>query len=360
MAAVGELITPTGVLVMDAETMRTDRATWLAARRWREMPVPYSYAAGLRIGSSDVPSILGLDGVDTPVHVFHEKYGRYSTPVNEAMTFGQRFEPVIAEMWTERYRTVTDEIGLVARHDAPWHQSTIDRRVCECPTIKGMRNGCGLEIKNVGYSTAERWGREIPDRILAQLAHQAYVTGYHHMHYGIAVGGNTLRSGIVWAEREAELIDYVAREVNRFRDNHLLTGIEPEWNVMDKPDKMLALDREMHPVRAGEIGLDEIGDVMEYARAARTAADAAAELKVAKARLAQLADGAQVVLFGDHEAYRYGGEGAQQTRTRVDVNKLMEKYPEAYADPEVVIETVSPVLRLAREYQIKKAKKARD
>jgi YqaJ-like recombinase protein len=356
----GDLITPHGVLVLDAETMRTDRAAWLAARRWRE-PDDGSEAVsnilfpaelhrhGYRIGSSDVPSILDLTGVGTPAHVWRNKVMGVEMPVTENMEWGVRFEPTIADAWTELYRSVTDEVGLIANAEKPWHQSTIDRRVRECPIDKGLRDGCGLEVKNVGYSTAERWGRDLPDRILAQVLHQMYVTGYPHMHVACNVGGNMLKPATVYANREADLMAFIVSEVDRFRDEHLLTGVEPEWNVMDKPAKMLELDRASHPVRAGEIGIDGIGDVMEYAQQSRIHGDSKKAMDRAKARLAQLADGARVVLFGDEPAYEYG-EGS---RTNVNVERLAEKYPDAYNDPEVVTETTYPILRLAPAYRIK-------
>jgi len=356
----GDLITPHGVLVLDAETMRTDRAAWLRARRFRapdHLPREVREAAkaedimrhGYRIGSSDVPSILDLDGVDTPAHVFRDKVHGISTPANERMQWGQLFEDVIAAEWCRRNRAVIDEIGLVAHVDKPWHQTTIDRRVCECPTIKGMRNECSLEVKNVGYSSAERWGRDLPDRIIAQKLHGLFVTGYHHSHYAINVGGNMMRQGIVYAEREAPLMGFIVGEVDLFRDDHLLTGVEPEWNVMNKPAKMLALDKASHPVRAGVTDIDGIGLVMEYAQHARVHGDADKAMKRTKAQLAKIADGAQVVLFGDEPAYEY----TPGSRTKVNVERLAEKYPDAYNDPEVVTETTYPILRIAPAYRIK-------
>ncbi len=364
MTGVGELITPTGVLVMDAETMRMDREAWLAARRagaavpWCGPWSPERYRRmAMAIGSSEVPSILDLDGVDTPAHVYAAKVHGVRPEVNVQMRFGSRFEHVIADMWTEDNRSVTDEIGLVRHVDKPWRQSTIDRRVRECPVVKGLRDGCLLEIKNVGYNSAEKWKRNVPDRVLAQMLHQLYVTGYDHAHYACNLANNALLQGIVWAGRETELTAYVIGEVDAFRERHLIPGVEPEWNVMNKPDKMLALDRMLHPVRAGEIGINDIGEVMEYARLAREAADADAALKAAKARLVQLAEGAEVVLFGDQRAYQYGGEGAQQSRTKVDLDKLAERHPVAYADPEVVTQTVGPVLRLASAFKVKKTRR---
>jgi predicted phage-related endonuclease len=358
--AVGLLVTPTGVLVMTAEQMAGDHAGWLAARRWRE---PSSserrglvvtdrdtqHPAGYRIGSSDVPSILDLDGVDTPAHVFRNKVHGVSGPVNERMSWGHIFEPAISGEWQRRNRSAVDEIGLVAHVDKPWNQSTIDRRVLECPAVLGLVNGCGLEVKNVGYSSAERWKRDLPDRILAQMIHQLYVTGYPHMHYACNVGGNMMKQGIVYAEREVELMEYIVAEVDKFRDEHLLTGIEPDWNTSAKAAKLIDLDAMTHPVRAGELTIGDIGYVMEYAQAAAEEGAAKRVKERAKAKLAQMAEGVDLVMFADRPAYSY----TESKRTHVDLSALAERYPAAYGDETVVQQRTSYTLRIAGDYKVK-------
>lgn len=340
MTAIGGLITPTGRLVLPASASRAD---WLAARRMRAA-VPGRYC----IGSSDVPSILDLDGVDTPVHVYRAKVEGYQTPQNEAMNWGHLLEEPIAAEWCRRNRAVIDEIGLVSRVDAPWHQSTIDRRVRECPVYKGTADECLLEVKNVGFASSSRWHAEIPDRILAQILHQLYVTGYRHAHYACLVGGNTMKQGIVYAEREEETLAYIVGEVEVFRTDHLLKRIEPPWDTSDKAAKLLEMDALSHPDRVGEIGIDDIGDVMDYALKSRAAGDAKKDLEQARARLAQLAAGHEFVKFADQLAYRYG----PTTRTHVDLNKLREKYPDAYADHEVVEERTGHTIYIDKAYKV--------
>src|SRR3982751_682649 len=157
-ATIGDLITPTGRLVLPPGA---DRAQWLEYRRWRE-------GVGYCIGASDVPSILDLDGVDTPVHVYRAKRDNYQVRQTEPMLWGHLLEAPIAAEWTRRNRCVTDEIGLVSSVERPWFQCTIDRRVQECPANSDGSTTCLLEIKNVGYSSASRWRTDLPDRIYAQ------------------------------------------------------------------------------------------------------------------------------------------------------------------------------------------------
>lgn len=340
MTKVGDLITPTGRLVIPASAARAD---WLAARRMRDA-VPGKFC----IGSSDVPSILDLDGVDTPVHVYRAKVEGYQVPQNEQMAWGHLLEEPIAAEWCRRNRAVIDEIGLVSRVDAPWHQSTIDRRVRECPVYKGTEDECLLEVKNVGFASSSRWHADIPDRILAQILHQLYVTGYAHAHYACLVGGNTMKQGIVYAEREQDTLRFIVGEVESFRTDYLLKRIEPPWDTSDKAAKLLEMDALSHPDRVGEIGIDDVGDVMDYALKSRAAGDAKKDLEQARARLAQLAGGHEFVKFSGELAYRYG----PTTRTHVDLDKLREKYPDAYADPQVVEERKGHTIYIDKAYKV--------
>lgn len=343
MTAVGELVTPTGRLVLPPNA---DRADWLAARRWRDA-VP----GGFCIGSSEVPSLLDLDGVDTPVHVFRSKRGDYVTPENEAMIFGRVLEAPVAAEWTRRNRCVTDEIGLVSHAERPWHQSTIDRRVRECPIVDGMRDNCLCEIKCVGYMTASQWRNDLPDRIVAQVIHQLYVTGMDHAHVAMLIGGNTLRQTVVWAAKERELTEYIVKEVDAFRETYLIPGVEPAWNTVDKAAKLIELDSLSHPERVGEIDLDGITDVMEYAEAQAAESAARKRKEQAKARLAQLADGRETVTFSGERAFWYG----ESEDTRCDLDKLAERYPDAYTDPEVVKRKKKYTIYIDKAYKVRQS-----
>jgi predicted phage-related endonuclease len=339
-AAVGDLITPAGRLVLPPGA---DRAQWLEYRRWREN-VPGKYC----IGASEVPSILDLDGVDTPAHVFRVKRDGLRVKQSEPMLWGHLLEAPIADEWTRRNRCVTDEIGLVANADTPWHQCTVDRRVQECPVDGGT---CLLEVKNVGYSSASRWRTDLPDRIYAQILFQMHVTGYRHAHYACLIGGNMMKQGIIWADREREVIDYIVTEVDAFRENHLIPGIEPAWDTSRKAAKLIELDSLSHPTRTGEIGIDELDDVLAYAEAQAAESAARKRKERALAGMRQHADGHEVVTFGGDLVYRFG----TQTRRSVKIDRLAEKYPDAAADPEIVSETTSHPVYLGREYKVRQS-----
>lgn len=361
----GELITPTGRLVLYPDELGGE--DWLQARRWRDpsdhvsarVAPPMSSEIvkrhGYRIGSSDVPSILDLEGVDTPAHVYRAKVSDIRPEPNEAMNWGHLLEEPIALEWCRRNRAVIDEIGLVAKADEPWRQSTIDRRVRECPVWRSRPADparhdanieCLLEVKNVSFSSASRWHREIPDRILAQIIDQLDVTGYGHAHYACLLGGNVMKQGIIYADREAKLMEYVRGEVRRFRADHLLAGVEPEWSN-EKPDKMIELDNATYPERGGvaELDIEGVGAVQEYAEAQAAESAATKRKKRAAAELRKLARGAAVAKFAGERAYWYGEGGRSDT----DLDMLKERWPDAYEA--CVTENRWPVLHIDKAYK---------
>jgi hypothetical protein len=342
MVKVGELATPTGRLILPAGELGSEN--WLEYRRHRFHTIgPYSL--NFNIGASDVPSILDLPGVGTPAHVYRNKVYDVREPVNKAMRAGNMFEHVIAMDWCSRNRAVIDEIGLVAREGMPWRQCTIDRRVRECPVFKDSGRECGLEVKYVEYVYEQRWRTDngLPDRVTAQVIDQLLTTGFDHMHVACKVPGD-LKMTIIYRDREQQLMGYVDREVEKFRNDHLVPGIEPAWNL-DKADKMFALDNATHPVRVGEIDINDIGEVMEYADLAARDSAITKHKKQAAARLREIADGKQLITFSGQRAYWY----SEGHKDKVDTELLKERWPEAYEA--CVSQTTYPILNIDKAYK---------
>lgn len=321
-------VTPTAVRVLPADA---DRDTWLAARR-------------NGIGSSDVAAILGVADRNTAVHVFRDKRGELVDDAGEAAFWGTILEDPVAREWARRQRSVIQRVGLVAHVDEPWMMSTLDRQVLECPMDRSVRTRCALEVKCRSAFKAHRWRSDVPDDVLAQAVWQMAVTGYDHIHVAVLIGGNEFKQTVV--RRDEAMERFVLGEVGRFRDEHLLAGVEPPWDL-DKAAALIEMDALMHPDRVGEIGIQDIGDVIEYAERSRANGDAAKALKESRAALTRLADGRRTVLCGDELAY----EMAPVTRSTPDLDRLAERWPEAYAD--CVTDKTHYQIRLAPEFRIK-------
>jgi hypothetical protein len=168
------------------------------------------------------------------------------------------------------------------------------------------------------------------------------------MHVACKVPGD-FKMTTIFRDREQQLMDYVDREVEAFRNDYLVRGIEPAWNL-DKADKMISLDNATHPVRVGEMDIEGVGEVMEYAELAAQESAITKRKKQAAARLRQLADGAEMVTFSGERAYWY----AEGHRSNVDLDTLKERWPDAY--DACVSETTYPILNIDRAYKPKGGK----
>jgi putative phage-type endonuclease len=324
----GRRVTPTAVRLLPADA---DRDDWLNCRRQG-------------IGSSDVAAILGLSTQRTPLHVWHDKRGELVDEQTEPMLWGTLLEDTVAREWARRNRSVIQRVGLVANVEQPWRLATLDRRVAECPLNRTTREACALEIKCRNAFTAHRWRTDVPDDVLAQVTWQLDVTGYDHIHVAVLIGGSDYRQTVV--RRDGQLAAFIAGEVARFRDEHLLAGVAPAWDP-DKAAALIELDAAMHPDRAGvhELGLTELGEVWEYAAASTAKSVAERRLKAARAELARLAAGSRYITFGDQLAYEFG----PVTKSTADLAALAEQYPEAYAA--CVTDKTHYQIRIAAEYR---------
>ncbi len=367
-------VTPTGLMVMTAREMIDDREAWLRARRFRE-------GVGYMIGSSDIPSILGLPESGTPVKVWHEKVHGLEQPDNPNMMWGRLHEDTISRYWRNRNRSAVRAIGLVAQVARPWAQASLDRAVQLCP-LDGSSGTCALEIKTRGAFGSRRFHRDLPDDILAQVVWQLIVSGYDHLHYAILVGGNGYTQGVVRASEVAEIITYVLRKVEAFRSDHLAgaflpetewsellqedvaTGrtiwvgreVEPVWPIEEWAGSLIELDKMLHPERDGILTLDDTSLVTELAELRAAAAALKKKQDQVQARLAQLAAGARFLTVNTDSGPQLAAEYAPRGKSRVDLSMLKERYPAAYDDPEVVSHSTSWQLSIAKPYQVKKPK----
>lgn len=349
---VGDLATPTGKLVMTADEMHRDRQAWLQLRRGRS-EVPGFYC----LGSSDMSAILGTSYGNTEdsalrgtaVKLWHEKVHGTEQPDNAPMMWGRLNEATVADYWRTKNRSVTEPVGLIGNADQPWHQSSLDRIVVECPLGTGPLRRCALEIKTAGAFGSRRWHREVPDSVLCQICHQLYVSGLDHIHYAVLIGGNDYHQGVIERDKEHALISYITGRADAFRAEYLKPGkeIEPPWPVEGATASLLELDAMRHPERIGVASVSEIGEVMELARIRAVKNYWIAQEKQAKVRVLRLMDGARTMTFEDRAAIEMG----PVIKDWVDQERLAEKYPDVWADPEIVEQRKSWTLKVAKELQ---------
>lgn len=306
------LVTPTGRLVLDHTA---DRDTWLAERR-------------RGIGSSDVPAILGVQQLSSPLKVWHDKRGDDVDDAGEPAFWGNVFEEPVARVWAARNRSVIEPIGLVAREGAEWMRCTLDRHVIECPLPETRREICALEVKQRSAFKSAQWHAGCPDDVLAQILWQLAVTGYGHEHYAVLIGGNEYVQGVVRASEHEELTADIVEACSRFWHENVLGGEAPEDH--GSPDAAERLYRKLHPHRDGFADVDQheaIAAIDAYEEA-RLEEKAAADRKAAaKAEMLRLLGPARAVRIGDEAAFSMEPTAG---RPAVKFELLAERWPDAY------------------------------
>ena len=307
-------VTPTARLVLSADAPRHE---WLAERR-------------KGIGASDIPAILGVSDYGTPRAVFYDKHGRGADDGNEAAHWGTVLEEPVAREWARRNRSVVRRVGLVAHVDDPILMCTLDRRVTECPLPDSRREQCALEVKCRSAFKANRWHASLPDDITGQMLWQIAVTGYDHLHYAVLVGGNDYRQGTVRREDHEATIRHITTACKRFWDEFVVPGVLPAADP-DRGERELEMYKRMHRNRSGVGAGDPVAvteAVLAYEEHRIAESAAARKKKVAQAELMRL--------LGDHNALLVDGRPAFEmrpvNRSWADLERLAERYPEAYRD----------------------------
>ncbi|MFE6103225.1 YqaJ viral recombinase family protein [Streptomyces laurentii] len=314
--AAGRRVTPTGRLILSADT---DREVWLQARR-----------AGL--GSSDIAAILGISRYGNALSVWHDKTG--GLPLDgddsEPALWGRAFEDTVAREWARRNRSVVRRVGLVQNVDRPWQMCTLDRRVLECPLADG-REKCAVEIKCRDKMKAGQFRRGVADDVLVQTLWQADVCGFDHVHAAVLIGGNDYRQYVIRLADHADLIADL-RTAGARAWQQIIDRRPPAVAGDADPDVLLDLYDRLYRDRDGEVDItrdvdtqDAVGDYLD------AHADVSAAEKRKKAAKARILSG-----LGPAEAATVLGKPFvsldEQSREHCDVKRLAERWPEAYAD----------------------------
>lgn len=322
-AAVGDLITPTGILL---GTWIPQTEPWYAARR-----------AG--IGSSDIPAIVGSSAYATPLHIWLDKRGELPPEdVGEAADWGRFLEPLIAEEFARREGFTVTEVGTIAHVEHPWRRANLDRLVHGCTARTDGRPVCGVEVKTRSGFLAGSWQRDVPDDVFAQTQWQLHTTGLDHMHVACLLGGQRLKTYLVRPEND--VIDYIvvaATDLWEAVHSGVMPAVDPGALLIDLLDRL-------HPERAGKRVIDRataarIRAAHRAASADRKADDSAVD--AAKAEMvALLADAAYVVDADGNTLCSYKPD----LRRSCDLELLEAKYPAVYADV-VTRKPTAPILR---------------
>lgn len=159
------------------------------------------------LGSSDAPIVCGVSPYKSPLALYYGLHGelpRYSDDESEAIKWGERLEPVIAQAAAEKLGVKIRRIpGRFSKHHA-WMTAHLDFEIVNNPKGPGI-----LEVKN-------RMGKsfdQLPDDLTLQVAHQLAVTEREWAIVAVLFGFGKLQTFEVERDKELEqcLIEIEAR-----------------------------------------------------------------------------------------------------------------------------------------------------
>ncbi len=196
------------------------------------------------IGSSDVPTILGLNPWATAYDLWLLKTGKVA-PVeeNSAMHLGTMLEEPVLRLAADRLgqRVVRPSSTFVGCH--PYCRANIDGMIGVA-----KRGSPIVEAKTTGKG--DEWGEdgsdEVPERVRAQVMFQMACSSSDVAHVAALIGDYGLRFKMFRVNWDAEYGQYIMERVQSFWERHVLTDIAPSGvPTVDAVKRMIRSDSEV-------------------------------------------------------------------------------------------------------------------
>lgn len=178
------------------------------------MPLTPDQIAARRhlLGASEIPAVLGVDPHRSPVDVYLSKVEDLGDFTNPAIEAGNRLEPVLLAYAEEHVGRPLADRGVL--HVKGLLGATLDG---------DFGGGEIVEAKTTGI--VDDWGDEgtdqVPDRVLAQVHHQFYVTGAVVAWVPVILARFSLKFAMYRVERNNDLCEMVAAKGIEFMEQHV-------------------------------------------------------------------------------------------------------------------------------------------
>jgi len=186
-----------------------------------------------KVGVSEIATILGLNPYQTAEELRLEKLDRLPRfEGNESTEAGEIMEPAIRALYAKRTGRVVHQVKrTITSEQHPWLSAHLDGEV------KIERPRRGVEIKNVGWRMAPKWGEqgtdEIPDYYLPQPHGYLLVTGWDVWDVAAYFGGAELRLYEVVPDKE--FAEMIVQATHDFWFKHVLEDVPcpVQWATVD-------------------------------------------------------------------------------------------------------------------------------
>lgn len=223
------------VEVLPPELTGPDHEEWFAAR-----------AQG--ITASEIAAVLGVSPYESPFSLYWRKRGVLGEQADtDAMRWGRRLEPLIAEEFQERHLTdfQVRRAGLYSQSERPWQMASPDRACHEYAEMDLSVSADPVALAECKVTGSwDGWGPdgsdEVPLHIRCQVIWQADVLGVPCVYVPVVNGRSYREYVVAYDATDAGLMRWKALDFLQL----LATGTPPD---VDGSDATLATLREIHP-----------------------------------------------------------------------------------------------------------------
>lgn len=176
------------------------------------------------VGCSEVAGLFGIHPYQSAQTIYAGKVLGEERPMSEVMKWGVKLERPIAEYWAEEYGWRIDSRARVIYRDSrwPWLHATLDF----VATHISSREGCVLEVKNVGASRAREWKEAAPAYYALQLQGQLGITDHKRGHFAACLGGNAL-ARVPAVDFNQRAFDEIVAASAYFWNTYIVPRVEP-------------------------------------------------------------------------------------------------------------------------------------
>jgi putative phage-type endonuclease len=210
-----------GARVLTSTVGMTTEA-WLAARK-------------VGLGGTEASAILGINPYKSAMSVYLDKKGQLDPiDLNEAMFWGTKLEPVLAEVFSDRTGLKVQRRNAILQHEEhDWMVGNIDREIIDKEHGRGV-----LEIKTGSLWGMDQWqDGNVPDAYMAQVQHYLAVTGYGYGYIAALVGGQNFFMYRI--ERDEAFIQTIIKAEKEFWEYNILQEIMPPPDGSDIDKELL-------------------------------------------------------------------------------------------------------------------------
>lgn len=272
------------------------------------------------LGGSDAAAALGMSPFSSPLSVYLDKTRDIIDDTdNNYMRLGRDLEDYVAKRFEEQTgKKVRRKNAMMAHDDYDFMIADIDREVVGEKAI--------LECKVSARGRFENWENVLPPQYEIQCLHYLAVTGAEKCYLAALF----LMSGefkIFEIERDDKAIEALIRREKDFWHNHVLAGIEPDYDGSDDADEILK-EKYNDPNDEEVLLEDKYLDKLDlYDKLKQEKKDIEKNIKLIEQEIKESMGNAQKAIVGERKVF-----WKSVTQTRVDTDALKEKYPQVYQE----------------------------